>query len=77
MDWIDEEKKRRDQGINRALTQSQHAAVNARYPGTTVEYCCVCGEPTGMAGEHEDSFYTEEDGPFCWDCYPEKEEKDG
>lgn len=75
MDWVDEERNQRDNGINRALTQSQHAAVNGRYPGTTLEYCCVCGTPTGMAGKSEDSLYTEDDGPFCWDCFPEKEEE--
>ena len=55
MDWIDEEYQNRLLGRNRALLQSQHNAVNARYPGTTLEYCCDCGEPTGNAGKDEDS----------------------
>ena len=75
MDWINEEHNRRQQGITRALTQSQHAAVNARYPETTLEHCCECGNSTGRAGKGEDSLYTEDgDGPLCWDCFPEKEE---
>ena len=73
MDWIDEEKKRRDQGINRPLLQSQHWAVNARYPGCTLEYCCECDHPTGGAGKGEDSNYGEDgDGPYCWGCFKEK-----
>lgn len=74
MDWIDREKADRDSGIKKALLQSEHAKVNARYPGCTLEYCCECDEPTGNAGEHEDSNYTENgEGPFCWECFPEKE----
>lgn len=37
------------------------------------EYCCKCGCATGRAGAGEDSLYTEADGPFCEDCYPEKQ----
>lgn len=75
-DWIDEEKKRRDKGINRPLLPSEHEAVNGRYPGTTLEYCCECGQPTGRAGRGEDSLFTEDDdGPFCWKCWPEKEDE--
>ena len=71
-DWIDNEKVRRDKGITRGLSQSEHAAVNARYSGCTLEYCCACGEPTGNAGKGEDSNYTEDDeGPYCWDCFKE------
>lgn len=37
------------------------------------EYCFVCGEPTGRAGEDDDSIYVgNEDattGPWCDDCY--------
>ena len=49
---------------------SQHAEVNARYPGCTLEYCGVCGEPTGNAGRGEDSNYCDrcDVGPFCWQC---------
>ena len=74
MDWIDQIKKERDNGSRRALDQSQHQAVNARYPGCTLEYCCDCGEATGNAGKGEDSNYTEDgEGPFCWECFPEKD----
>ena len=70
MDWIDEEYQRRKGGQTRALTQDQHAAVNARYPGCTLEYCCECGEPTGNAGRGDDSLYTDDgEGPFCQDCW--------
>ena len=68
-DWIDDEKMRRDEGITRGLYQSQHAEVNSRYPGCTLEYCCECGEPTGNAGKGEDSNYNDDDGPYCWDCF--------
>jgi hypothetical protein len=38
----------------------------------SLEYCTHCGEPTGNAGEHEDSFYCEDEdcgvGPFCETC---------
>ncbi len=69
-DWIDKEKQQRDQGITRGLLQSEHASVNARYPGCTLEYCCECDQPTGNAGRGEDSNYTDDDeGPYCWDCF--------
>jgi len=70
MDWIDEERKRRQRGINRPLLQSQHAEVNARYPGCTLEYCCECGEATGRAGRGEDSLFTDDgEGPYCAECW--------
>ena len=69
-DWIDDEKARRDRGINRPLLQSDHWAVNARYPGCTLEYCCDCGGVTGRAGKGEDSLFTDDDeGPYCYDCW--------
>jgi len=69
-DWIDEEKARRDHGINRPLLQSDHWAVNTRYPGCTLEYCCECDQPTGNAGRGEDSNYTDDDeGPYCNECF--------
>ena len=37
------------------------------------EYCCNCSEPTGKAGAGDDSLYTDNDGPFCEDCFPDKE----
>jgi len=70
MDWIDEEKKRRDSGYKRPLSQTEHQAVNARYPGETLEHCYDCGEPTGNAGKGEDSLYIgDNDGPYCGDCW--------
>ena len=69
MGWIDEEKERRDSGINRALSPGQHAAVNARYPGCTLEYCCDCSGPTGRAGRGEDSLFTDDAGPYCPECW--------
>jgi hypothetical protein len=39
------------------------------------EYCCKCGCATGRAGAGEDSLYTENDGPFCEGCFPEKQEQ--
>ena len=32
-----------------------------------IERCCVCDEPTGGAGRHEDSRYCSrcDNGPFC------------
>lgn len=74
MDWIDKEHDRRSRGITRPLLPSQHSEVNARYPGCTLEYCCDCDAPTGRAGKAEDSLYTEAgEGPYCWECFPEKE----
>ena len=69
-DWIDEEFDRRRSGVTRPLLPSQHAEVNARYSGCTLEYCCECDQPTGCAGRAEDSLFTEDDaGPFCWECW--------
>ena len=73
MDWIDKIREERASGVIRPLFQSEHAEVNNRYSGCTLEYCCECGEPTGNAGKGEDSNYTEDDeGPFCWDCFQER-----
>ena len=33
------------------------------------EECCICDSETGRAGIGEDSLYTNDDGPFCEDCY--------
>lgn len=72
MDWIDEEYRRRKNGQTRGLLQSEHAAVNARYPGCTLEYCCECGEPTGNAGRGDGSLYDGDgNGPFCVSCFDE------
>lgn len=59
-------------GIPRALDQDSHAAVNARYPGCTLEHCCKCGEATGAAGPGDGSIYAEDgSGPYCATCDPE------
>ena len=39
------------------------------------EYCCKCDCATGKAGAGDDSLYTETDGPFCEDCFPEFKSK--
>lgn len=39
------------------------------------EYCCKCGDKTGKAGAGDDSLYTEHDGPFCEDCFPDAKPK--
>lgn len=71
-DWIDKVYQERVRGRRRALSQWAHRAVNARYPGCTLEYCCACGKPTGRAGRGEDSLYTDDgEGPFCVECFPE------
>lgn len=67
-DWIDDERTLRQVGGFTPLLQSQHAEVNARYPGCTLEYCCECAQPTGRAGRSEDSLY-DDDGPFCRECW--------
>lgn len=59
-DWIDHIKADRDRGLCTALSQQAHAAVNARYPGCTLEHCVVCDAETGRAGRHEDSIYRED-----------------
>jgi len=77
MDNIDQIKQDRVNGINKPLSQSEHRAVNTRYPGTTLEYCCECDNSTGRAGRGEDSIYAEymiggdEVGPLCFECYDE------
>lgn len=42
MDWIDQIRAERLAGWNRPLTQAQHNAVNARYPGLTIKHCPAC-----------------------------------
>jgi len=70
MNWLDEERQRRDAGQRRPLLQSQHELINSRYPGCTLERCCECDDPTGRAGRGDDSLYTDEgDGPYCYDCW--------
>ena len=70
MDWIEEERTRRERGETRPLLQSQHAEVNGRHPGCTLEYCCDCGDATGRAGRGDDSLYTDDgEGPYCAECW--------
>jgi len=71
-DWIDEEHERRQQDIKRPLSQDQHAEVNDRYPGCTLEYCSLCEDPTGRAGRGDDSLYDEDGGPYCLECWEDK-----
>ncbi len=60
---------RREMGILGALTQGQHAAINARWPGLTREHCFICEAETGRAGAGEDSIFDRDDaGPYCPDC---------
>ncbi len=66
-DWIDEEAARRAQGIKRALSQSAHAAVNARYPGCTLQHCANCGEATGRC--EDDAIWNAEGEPICEECH--------
>ena len=68
-DWIDREFADRRAGRTRPLLYSEHEAVNARYPGCTLEYCVECGQPTGRAGRHDDSLYVDDDGPYCAECF--------
>ena len=76
MDWIDTVYQERERGINRGFDQSQHAAVNARYPGCTLEYCFLCDAPTGRAGAGDDSIFDDDgEGPYCEECYKEHPEK--
>ncbi len=75
MDWVDKVRDERSVGHNKALTQTQHKAVNNRYPGLTPEECCKCGEYTGRAGRGEDSLYDEDDGPFCPECWNTRSEE--
>lgn len=75
-DWIDEEKARRDHGVHHPLLPSEHAEVNGRYPGTTLEYCTQCDAATGRAGRADDSLYaTNNTGPFCRGCFDELPEE--
>ena len=75
-DWIDRERNLRQQGGRTALTQSQHAEANARYPGLTIQICEHCGEPTGkgdglpVCPECEVAF-EKEFGPEWWEPFCE------
>ena len=74
IDWIKEEHRRRQNGVTRGLLPGQHAMVNARYPGCTLEYCCECGEATGNAGRDDGSLYGDDgSGPFCASCFEANE----
>lgn len=34
-----------------------------------LELCCKCNQPTGRAGQGEDSLYAGDFGPYCEDCW--------
>jgi predicted CXXCH cytochrome family protein len=67
-DWIDREHANRASGHNAALTQSQHAECNARYPGMTLQMCETCGEPTGFG---DGGLFVDDFGPLCNGCHDE------
>ena len=61
-----------------AISQAEHAAINAReYPGTR-QVCVVCAQPTGRC--EEDAIYDSlGNGPLCPECldlHPETERAD-
>ena len=72
-DWVDMQFQRRKadstDGYYPSITQQQHADINARYPGATLEYCVKCDTPTGRAGRHDDSLFIGDEGPFCEGCH--------
>ena len=34
-----------------------------------LEHCCECDQPTGRAGQGEDSLFAGDFGPYCEDCW--------
>ncbi len=40
-----------------------------------LEYCCSCNAPTGRTGQGDDSLYTDNDGPFCEECWANELER--
>ena len=76
MSWMEEERDRRLAGVTRPLSQSQHAQMNARYPGSTLEYCCACEQPTGNAGGSSSNNAIDGSGPYCWECFQQTEATD-
>ena len=69
----------KDEG--RGIPRPSPAAVNGRYHGCTLEYCCECGDATGRAGRGDDSLFTDDgEGPYCaecWDNIPSNARLDG
>lgn len=61
------EYSRAHSAISRLIVDKQRKIIMA------LEYCCECEQPTGRAGEGEDSLYDEE-GPYCEECWDHKEE---
>lgn len=54
-------------GIRRPMTQSEHEKWNVcNYPGTR-QICISCDSPTGLC--EEDGLFSDENGPFCEECY--------
>lgn len=40
----------------------------------SIERCLFCGEPTGRAGEGNDSLYDDQgEGPYCESCWDDHE----
>lgn len=67
MSWIHEEYELRRAGRGRALSQSQHAEINAVYPGLTIHTCANCDQPTG---------YSDCGMALCAKCIDECENKE-
>ncbi len=43
---------------------------------SSLEYCCECEQPTGRAGEGEDSLYDDKgEGPYCEGCLGNHEDE--
>ena len=61
-------------GHRHAMYQSEHEKWNAHnYPGTR-QLCVECDQPTGRC--EDDSLFTDNgDGPFCPECWSDKEEE--
>jgi hypothetical protein len=59
-----------------AITQTEHAVINAKeYPGTR-QLCIICNQPTERC--EEDALYDDNDeGPLCEQCYDNKFIKKG
>jgi len=54
-------------GFRHAMHQDEHERWNAsNYPGTR-QLCDACEQPTGRC--EEDSYYDDDGGPYCRECY--------
>ena len=60
-------------GTRHAMSQSNHDKWNAdNYPGTR-QMCSECDQPTGNC--EDDSHYSEDGEPLCWECYEPQQQK--